>query len=436
MTHWMRHHALAAMEQEILTLAQAAAFLQLGKKSLYKFAKEGKIPGKKVLNKRRVWMKKLLIVAVAIGVLICGNAFAEDGVTTSEIVLGQSCALTGPAQALGKGMRAGLNAYFAKVNAEGGVNGRKIRLISKDDGYEPDRAIKNTAQLIQNDKVFLLVGEVGTPTSKAVVPILGQIQVPFFGPFTGAEFLRNPFKKYVINIRGSYYQEMEKLAQYLVDKKGLKKIACFYQNDSYGHAGLSGIKIALSKRGMELVATGTYERNTIAVKSSLLKIRRAKPDAVVMVGAYKPCGEFIKQAKKAGMTDTIYCNISFVGTEAFRKELGDAGEGCIISQVVRFPWDERVPLVKEYTAAMKKYQPNAKIGFVSLEGYMVGKLFCMVTREVKGDLTRESFIKAVGATGTFDLGGVHLEFGPNDHQGMDEVFLTVIRGGQVRPLEG
>jgi ABC-type branched-subunit amino acid transport system substrate-binding protein len=379
-------------------------------------------------------MKKLLIVAVAVGVLTCGNAFAEDGITTSEIVLGQSCALTGPAQALGKGMEAGLNAYFARVNAEGGINGRNIRLISKDDGYEPDRAIANTRELIEKDKVFLLIGEVGTPTSQAVVPIAERAKVPFFAPFTGAEFLRNPYKKHVINVRASYYQEMERLAQYLVGQKGLKRIACFYQNDGYGQAGLSGIKIALKKRSMELVATGTYERNTVAVKSGLLRIKKGKPEAVVMVGAYKPCAEFIKLAKKVGMKHTLYCNISFVGTEALRKELGGAGEGCIISQIVKFPWDQSVPLVKEYQAAMKKYQPDAKAGFVALEGYMAGKLFSMVTREVKGDLTRESFIKAVGATGTFDLGVVHLKFGPNDHQGMDEVFLTVIKGGKIKPL--
>lgn len=382
-------------------------------------------------------MNKLLstsLTAITALLILNTGALAEDGITANEILLGQSAALSGPAQALGKGMRAGLNAYFSKQNAAGGINGRKIRLISKDDGYEPDRAIKNTRDLIKKDRVFLLIGEVGTPTSKAVVPIAEESMIPFFGPFTGAEFLRNPFKKYVINIRGSYYQEMEKIAQELVDKRKLKKIACFYQNDSYGQAGLKGIKIALEKRGMQLAATGTYERNTVAVKSGFLKIRRAQPDAVVMVGAYKPSAEFIKLAKKFGMKDTIYCNISFVGTEALRKELGDAGENSIISQVVKFPWDKSVPLVKEYTADMKRYQPDAKIGFVSLEGYMVGKFFSMTAKAADGDLTRENFIKAVGSTRTFDLGGVVLQFGPNDHQGMDEVFLTIIKEGAIKPL--
>jgi branched-chain amino acid transport system substrate-binding protein len=379
-------------------------------------------------------VKKRLIMILMASVLAGGNVSAETGVSSSEIVLGQSCALTGPAEALGTGMRSGLNAYFAKVNSEGGVNGRTIRLISKDDGYEPERAIQNTKALLEQDRVFLLIGEVGTPTSKAVVPIAEEAKVPFFGPFTGAEFLRNPFNKWVVNVRGSYYQEMENLANYLVDQKGIKKIACFYQNDGYGQAGLSGIKLALEKRSMELVGTGTYERNTLAVKSGLLNIRKAKPEAVVMVGAYKPCAEFIKLARNVGMKDVLYCNISFVGTEALRNELGSAGEGCIISQVVKFPWDQSVPLVSEYNNMMKQYQPSAKIDFVSFEGYMVAKLFHMVVKSVKGDLTRENFISTVGSTSTFDLGGVTLNYSENDHQGMDEVFLTVIKGGKISPL--
>jgi branched-chain amino acid transport system substrate-binding protein len=379
-------------------------------------------------------MKHGILSLVTLLVLV-GVVWAETGVTDGEIVLGQSCALDGPAKALGTGMNAGLNAAFAEANDAGGVKGKKIRLISKDDGYEPAKAIANTKGLIESDKVFILIGEVGTPTSAAVVPMAEEAKVVFFGPFTGAEFLRNPYKKYVVNVRGSYFQEMEKLAEYLVDKKGLKKIACFYQNDGYGQAGLAGIEKALAKRNMQLVAKGTYERNTTAVKSGLLEIKKADPQAVVMVGAYKPCAEFIKLAKKVGMKDVVYCNISFVGTDALQKELGDAGQGCIISQVVVYPWDESIPLVKQFQAAMKKYQPDARAGFVSLEGYMVGKLFCEAAGKVNGDLTRESLLQAVADAKTFDLGGVTLTFGPEDHQGMDEVYLTVIQDGKVQPLK-
>ena len=185
---------------------------------------------------------------------------------------------------------------------------------------------------------------------------------------------------------------------------------------------------------MELAATGNYERNTVAVKGALLQIRKAEPDAVVMVGAYKPCAEFIKLAKKVGMKETIFCNISFVGTESLRKELGPDGEGCIVSQVVPLPWSESIPLVAEYRAAMKKHQPDAGLGFTSLEGYMAGKLFCMTMNKLEGEPTREAFIEALEKAGPFDLGGETLKFSSNAHQGMDEVFLTVIKDGTVGAL--
>jgi len=375
------------------------------------------------------------IVPLAILVLFSGRVFSENGVSDEEIRLGQSCALTGPAQALGTNMRSGLITCFKEVNAAGGIKGRRIKLISKDDGYEPIRAIKNTRSLIEQEKVFLLIGEVGTPTSLAVVPMAEESQVPFFGPFTGAEFLRNPFKEYVVNVRASYYQEMEALCRYLIDLKGFSRIACFYQSDAYGWAGLTGLEIALQKRKLELIAKGAYERNSTAVKSALIRIRRAKPEAVVMVGAYKPCAAFIKIGKQSGMSDVTYCNISFVGTEALRDELGPAGEGCIISQVVEDPWDANSLLVDKYVKASKKFQPQAKINFVSLEGYMVGCVFCMVAERVQGQLTRQSFLKAVSDVGTFELGGVKLEYGPKDHQGSNRVLLTIIRDGQIKQLE-
>jgi len=378
-------------------------------------------------------MKKVFRGIVGAVMLSAGVACAENGVSDSEIVLGQSCATTGPAEALGKGMKLGMNAYFSKINDEGGIAGKKVKLITKDDGYEPDRAIANTKALINDDKVFMLIGEVGTPTSKAVVPTAEAAKVPFFGPFTGAEFLRNPYKKYVINVRASYNQEMEKLAEYLVDKKGMKKIALFYQNDGYGQAGKNGIVKALKKRDLVLCGEGTYERNTVAVKGGLMKIRKSEPDAVIMVGAYKPCAEFIKLGKKF-IKGATFCNISFVGTKALKSELGASGEGCIVSQVVSFPWDTSISLVQEYTDVMKKYAPGEETGFVSLEGYMVAKLFCMVAAKTP-TLTREAFIETVNSTGTFDLGGITLTYGPDDHQGMDKVFLTVIKGGEIKPLD-
>jgi ABC-type branched-subunit amino acid transport system substrate-binding protein len=353
---------------------------------------------------------------------------ASRGETESRhpIILGQSCALSGPAESLGLEMRAGLLAAFSKINDEGGVNGRDIVLISRDDGYEPDRAIRNTRDLIQNENVFMLIGEIGTPTSEAVVPLAEEWKIPFFAPFTGAEFLRVPFHKYVINVRPSYFQEMERLASYLTQVKKIKRIACFYQNDSYGFSGLKGIEIALKKRGMSLVSKGSYERNTVAVMGALRDINRAEPEAVILVGTYSACAEFIKLSKSKINKKQLYCNISFVGTKSLQRALGEHGRDVIVSQVVPYPEDIEIPLVKEYGEAMRKYQRDYPISFISLEGYIAGKLFFQIAMSVPGELTRENFISSMEKTGRFDLGGLVLEYGPGDHQGMETIYLTEI----------
>jgi branched-chain amino acid transport system substrate-binding protein len=342
------------------------------------------------------------------------------------IVLGQSCALSGPAKDLGLEMRAGLLAAFSRINDNGGVHGRPIRLISKDDGYEPDKALFNTRQLIVDDQVFLLIGAVGTPTTKAVIPIIEAYQVPLFAPFTGAELLRAPFHPYIINVRASYAQEMERLADYLIDQKGITRIACFYQNDSYGFAGLEGIEAALAARGLQLVSTGSYERNTIAVMGAVREIFAAEPEAVILVGAYAACAEFIKLGKNKYDDQLIFGNISFVGTKSLHNALGAYGRGVIVSQVVPHPEDTSIALVREYRADMDAYQHDQPLSFTSMEGYIAGRLFAEIGEAVAGQLTREGFIHTLETMGNMDIGGVALSFGPDDHQGMDDIYLTRI----------
>jgi branched-chain amino acid transport system substrate-binding protein len=370
---------------------------------------------------------RFFLLFCSIFVVFCGQVQGQQLSTGGRpLVLGQSCVLSGPAKNLGIEMRAGLLAAFSQANDEGGIHGREIILLSRDDGYEPDRAVKNTRSLIYDDQVFALIGAVGTPTSKAVASIVKESRIPFFAPFTGAEFLRTPFNKYVINVRASYFQEMERLAAYLVDKKNIKRVACFYQNDSYGFAGLRGIELALSRRGMTLVSKGSYERNTVAVMGGLRDIYKAEPDAVVLVGAYSACAEFIKLSRNKIGGDVIFCNISFVGTESLREALGGYGRDVVVSQVVPYPHDTDIELIKEYKTAMKKYQHDAPIGFTSLEGFIAGKLFTKIALAVKGELTRDKFVNTMEQVGKFSLGGLVLEFGPTDHQGMDTIYLTRI----------
>jgi ABC-type branched-subunit amino acid transport system substrate-binding protein len=355
-----------------------------------------------------------------------GGARAEPGVFDDRIVFGQSAAFKGPAAALGLGMRKGILAAFKEINAAGGIAGRKLKLISYNDGYEPERAITNTVRLIEQDRVFALIGEVGTPTSKAVQPIATDRRVPFLGPFTGAAFLRDPALDNVVNVRASYDQETEAWMAHLTGDLGLSRIAILYQDDSFGRAGLAGARKALERRKMQLVAEGTYMRNTTAVKRALLRIRKANPEAVLMVGAYKPSAAFIKLARRIGL-NPVFVNISFVGSKALKEELGKAGKGVIISQVVPLPDDASIPLVARYQRALRAVDANAEPGFVSLEGYMVGRLVIAALKRAGEPITRKNLLKTIKEVGKFDLGGVTLSYGPDDNQGMDRVYLTVIK---------
>jgi branched-chain amino acid transport system substrate-binding protein len=370
------------------------------------------------------------LAAGAIAIASSSPAAAEDGVTADAIMFGQAAVLEGPASALGQGMRAGIQAAFDEVNARGGVHGRKLKLTSRDDGYEPDRAIAQTKKLIDEDKVFALIGPVGTPTSAAAQPIATAAKVPFIGAFTGAGFLRNPKLDNVINVRASYGAETEAWIKHLTEDLKIKKIAIFYQDDAFGRAGLDGVMAAMKKRGLELAAEATYERNTVAVKTALLTLKRAEPEAVVMVGAYKPCAELIRLARKLEF-GPVFVNISFVGAIALAKELGADGKGVVVSQVVPFPWDTSLKVVADYQAAIK-----AAPDFVSLEGYLVGRLVITALDKAGPQPTREGLLKTIKDTGKFDIGGLSMTFGPTKNEGLDRVFLTIVQSdGSFKPVE-
>ncbi|HYA05949.1 MAG TPA: ABC transporter substrate-binding protein [Xanthobacteraceae bacterium] len=373
-------------------------------------------------------------IALALVVGLCGTAaVAEDGVSDGNIVFGQVAALTGPAQDLGQGMRQGILAAFDDANRHGGIAGRRLELKSLDDGYEPDRTVAATKQIIDQDRVFAMIGAVGTPTSKASQPIATDAKVPFIGPFTGAEFLRNPYNRYVVNVRASYFQETEAWIEHLTKDLGISKIAILYQDDAFGLAGLEGVQRAMAKRNMTLVASGSFKRNTTAVKSALLDIMKGNPEAVVTVAPYKPVAEFIKLAHQVGMK-SVFVAISFVGSDSLAQELGHDGGGVIVSQVVPFPWDKSLPVVASYQSALAAEDAGANPGFVSLEGYLVGRLAVEALKRVNGEPTREKLIDAVYAA-PFDLGGDVLSYGPNKNQGSDQVFFTILQAdGSFKPV--
>lgn len=366
-------------------------------------------------------MNKAMPFSVLLGlVLFASSAQAETGITPDKVIVGHVAAHSGPAAALGSGMRTGLLAAFAEANAKGGVHGRQLVLVSKDDAYEPADSEAMTRRIIEDDKVFALLGPVGTPTSKAAQPVAQAANVPFIGPFTGAGFLRDPKLSNVVNLRASYDQETEAWIAYLSDLKNVERIAILYQDDAFGQAGLSGVKKAMDKRGKTLAVEASFPRNTVDIQPALAKIKASNPGAVVMVGPYGPCAAFIKAAK-AAKVNAIFMNISFVGSEALVDELHGNAEGVIVSQVVPLPWDRNLPIVKDYQAALGG---KAKPGFISLEGYLVGRLFIAALTKAGPDPTRDNVMEAVAGLRNHDMGGFKIDFGPGDNQGSDQVYLT------------
>jgi ABC-type branched-subunit amino acid transport system substrate-binding protein len=378
--------------------------------------------------------RRPLLAGLAATPFLATRAVADNGVSAEAIRFGQAAVFEGPAAALGLGMREGMQAAFAEVNRGGGVLGRRLELATRDDGYEPTKSVEATRALIEQDKVFALLGPVGTPTSAAAQPVAAETGVPFIGPFTGAEFLRDAAKlPNVVNLRASYFQETETMVERLVADVGAKKIGILYQDDAFGRAGLAGTQRALARRNMELAGEGTYERNTTAVRGAVLALQRARPDAVIMVGAYKPCAEFIKVSRQVRF-NPVFVNISFVGSDPLAAELGERGAGVVVTQVVPFPRDPSIPIVAKYQAALAAHDAAAKPGFISLEGYLVGRMVAAAL--AKGGQPTRAALMAALKDGSYDLDGFRLAFAAGKNQGSDQVWLTVIQAdGSFRAVD-
>ena len=346
------------------------------------------------------------------------------------ILIGQSAALSGPAAQLGLQFQHGAKLAFDRANARGGVNGRSIEWHMLDDGYEPARCQANTQALL-NDDVLALFGYIGTPTSLVALPLATAAKTPFIAPFTGAQALREPFNRYAFHLRASYYDETARIVNQ-VTQVGMKRVAVFHQNDSYGQAGLDGVTRALKARGLEAVATGTVERNSTDIAAALERILPSKPEAVVQISAYKSCAAFVRGARKAGYGGQFY-NVSFVGTQALADELGSEARGVVVSQVMPYPFAPLIPLTNEFLtaagAAATKVAPN----YSSIEGYIAGRVLLEGLRRAGAAPTREGLIAGLESMQSFDLGGFGVDFGPRKRVGSSYVDLTIIDGsGRVR----
>ncbi len=363
----------------------------------------------------------------------------QTGITDDEIVIGSSLALGGHAGYLGTQTLHGALAYLRHINASGGINGRRIRLVAYDDGYDPPRCLVNTQRLLIEDRVFALFCYVGTPTTVRILPLIEEARIPLVGMFTGANALREPPNPYLINVRASYYQETAAAVRYLVDRLKIREIAVFFQYDAYGFDGLRGTELALKEFGLVPVSKGSYVRGTLEVEEGLDRIRASGARSVVMIGTYEPCAKFIRMARASGYRPVFY-NVSFVGADALARLLGPEGEGVVVSQVVPPPEtigsDGKLWGAEEYVRLLAAYYPDDRPNFVGLEGYINARVLVEGLRRAGRDLNRESFVRAIESIRQYDLGIANpLSFSARDHQGLERVYFTKIEKGRFVLIE-
>lgn len=381
------------------------------------------------MQRRRVISSLGTWLGASVSGVWSGAALAQAGGGGNRIVLGQSAPFSGKAEQLGVQYHLGAKLFFDELNARGGVNGRTIELVRLDDGYEPERCVANTKQLIA-DGVFALFGYVGTPTAQAALPLATEAKVPFFAPLSGAQSLREPFNRYVFHVRASVMDETSAIVRQ-TQSVGIRKFAVFHQNDTDGQAGLEGVKRALKALDLAPLATATVDRNSIEVSKAVADIVAARPEAIIQIGAYRACASFIRQARQKGFMGNFY-NVSFVGTQALMDELGSEAKGVSVSQVVPFPYAAATSLSREYIAVHKD-QRGIVPNYSGMEGYVAAKAFAEAVRRAGRNLTREGFVSAVESLRDVDLGGFPLDFSPDRHTGSRFVELTLLTGdGRVR----
>jgi branched-chain amino acid transport system substrate-binding protein len=396
-----------------------------------------------------------------------------------DIVLGMSAAFKGPSRGLSIELYRGSLAYFEQVNKMGGVHGNTIHIKAYDDGYNPKEAIDNTIRLVEKDEVFLLFDYMGTPTVTRILPLLKKYEnrsIYLLCPFTGAEPQRRyPYNELVFNLRASYHQETAQLVDQFL-KIGRKRIAVFYQIDAYGRNGWEGVRRRLAWHSLDMLAEATYQRGSLysaSFKPQVDFLRQANPDAIISIGTYSACAGFIRDARDAGWTDIPIANISGVDSDNLLKLLVEEGKtkgkdytvNLLNSQVVPSYHDTTLPAVQEYRQLMDLHKPlpppelldeaydAPTLSFNSFEGFLNAKLLVEILKKVGPEPKRERIKEAVESIRGLDLGidrsglasktnpaqagepaEVRVSFSPQRHQGLDQVYFTLVVDGRFVPL--
>lgn len=377
------------------------------------------------------------LIAIGLSLSIAStSAQQRDTQTPSDrnntILLGQSLPLSGPSAQIGKKYQAGAQAWFNEVNRKGGINGKKIRLISLDDQYEPELTISNTKTLLEKPNLLALFGYVGTPTTKEILPLIEKRKVPLIAPLTGASILRDEKLKMVVNLRASYQMEIDKIVDSLV-RNARQKIAIVYQDDAFGKDGLRSSELALKKHGLKPIAIATVQRNSAQIRSALQVLTTSRPNAIIIISTYVSSAALSKELLQRDIKAQIM-NVSFVGTRALEQSLPVGLANSIgVSQVVPFPWDRWIPVVADYQRLMRVNNSSARFGFTSLEGFIAARLITEGIKKVQGPLTKGSLITSLKSIKKVDIGGFQLDLSSNKKQASDYVELTFFGAQQWEP---
>jgi len=369
------------------------------------------------------------------GTALSARAQNPPGVTDKAIVIGSCSALEGPSHSLGIETVNGANAYFSLINEEGGVNGRKLKLIAYDDSYDPAKT-ETCFNRLMSDNVFALGFFVGTPTAVKYVPLAEAAKIPVIGLFTGAQTLYVPLRRWIVNVRASYFDETREQMEGVWDKLGYHSVGVIYPEDAFGTAVLGGVKEALKARDAEPVKVASYERQTANVGGAIDTVRAARPQAVVVVGPPNTVAPILKQAHAKGWKP-LFLTVSFVGTDELILEAGDDAEGMVITQVVPPYYLTDLKGVALYRRTLSKYAPSARPNFVSLEGFVDAMVMVEGLKRAGKELTREGLIHGIESIHEEDLGlgpQLKLNYSAKSHKGFDHVIPTVVRGGRAVPF--
>ena len=363
------------------------------------------------------WVVEILFLSLLL--LVGKTTFAQS----NDIVIGQSTALTGILAELGVAHSNGAKAYFDYVNAQGGVNGRKLRYVVLDDGYDAARSLLNARQLIEKEKALALFGMIGTPANTALLPLLEEANIVNFAPVTGADVVRKPFNRHTFNIRAGYSAETEKIVDHL-SVRGIRKIGVVYLNNAFGKEGLAGIEQAAARHQLKLSAVASISNDSSDLDKAVSTMEAAELQSIILITTGKPSSDFI-QAFNKKVKGIQYFALSVLASQSSIRALGKDGVGMIISQVLPFPFSATTSLVREYQKVMSKMGVK-EYSYLGIEGFLDAKVLVEALKRAGKDVNSERLLTTLDAMGKTDFDGFVVNFSKTLHQGSDYVELTVV----------